>query len=128
MIVAGDPAERRRRTNGVNHVVLLVFGPVLIVIGILGFVVPERHAMTSGAAPYNIFHIAFGVLGTSIALAGSNGPIRGFLIGFGAIDLYQAVASRWSLFPKRHFRWKPADDVLHVVIGVAVVVIGIVGS
>jgi hypothetical protein len=111
-----------------NHVVLLAFGPLLIMIGILGFVIPERKAMTSGAAPYNVFHIAFGVLGTSIALTGSNGPTRAFIIGFGAIDLYQAVASRASLFPKQHFRWRPADDVLHVVVGAALVVIGIVGS
>jgi len=111
-----------------NHVVLLVFGPVLIVIGILGFVIPERKAMTSGAAPYNLFHIAFGVLGTSIALTGSNGLIRAFVIGFGAIDLYQAVASRAALFPKRQFRWKPADDVLHVAVGAALVLIGVAGS
>jgi hypothetical protein len=111
-----------------NHVVLLVFGPLLILVGILGFVIPESKAMTSGAAPYNVFHIVFGVVGTSIALVGSNGPIRAFVIGFGAIDLYQALASRASLFPKRHFRWKPADDILHVVVGAALVVIGIAGS
>ena len=111
-----------------NHVVLLVFGPLLIVVGILGFIVPEQKAMTSGAAPYNIFHIAFGVLGTAVALDGSNGPIRAFTIGFGVIDLYQAVASRASLLLKRQFRWKPADDILHVVVGAALVVIGIAGS
>ena len=111
-----------------NHGVLLVFAPLLIVIGVLGFVIPEQKAMTSGAAPYNIFHIIFGILGSAIVLAGSNGPIRAFMIGFGAIDLYQAVASRASLFPKRHFRWKRADDLLHVVIGAALVAIGIAGS
>lgn len=111
-----------------NHAVLLVFGPLLIVIGILGFVVPEPKSMTSGAAPYNTFHIVFGIAGTVIALAGSNGPIRAFMIGFGAIDLYQAVASRASLFPKQHFRWKRADDILHVVIGAALIAIGIAGS
>jgi hypothetical protein len=28
---------------------------------------------------------------------------------------------------KRHFQWKAADDVLHVVIGAALVVIGLTG-
>ena len=66
------------------------------------------------------------MLGGAIALWGKNDSMRAFLIGFGAIDLYQFVASRMNWFPKALFKWKPADDVLHVVIGAALVVIGIV--
>ena len=104
-----------------------VFAGVLILVGILGFVIPPAKAMTSGAAAYNIFHLCFGALGGAIALWGNDGSMRTFLIGFGVIDLYQAVASRQNWFPKAQFKWKPADDVLHVVVGLALVAIGIAG-
>jgi hypothetical protein len=50
--------------------------------------------------------------------------VRAFNIGFGAIDLYQLVASLIGLFPLTYFRWKWSDDVAHGVIGVALVAIG----
>ncbi len=102
-----------------------IFAGVLILVGILGFVVPPSKALTSGAPAYNIFHLCFGVLGGALALWGNDTAMRTYLIGFGAIDLYQAVASRANWFPKKHFRWRPADDVLHVVVGAALIVVGI---
>lgn len=108
--------------------VLAIFAPVLILVGILGFVIPPSKALTSGAPPYNIFHLCFGFLGGGIALGGNETATRAFLIGFGVIDLYQAVASRANWFPRAHFRWRPADDVLHVVVGLALVAFGVFGS
>lgn len=107
--------------------VVAIFAGGLILVGILGFVVPPAKAMTSGAPAYNIFHLCFGVLGGAIALWGNDNAMRAFLIGFGVIDLYQAVAGRLNWFPKAQFKWKPADDVAHVVVGLALVAIGIVG-
>jgi hypothetical protein len=107
--------------------VTLIFSGVLVLAGILGFVIPPAKAKSSGAPAYNIFHIFFGVVGGAIALWGKDDSMRAFLIGFGAIDLYQAVASKLNWPPKAQFKWKPADDVLHVVIGAALVVIGIIG-
>ena len=104
-----------------------VFAGVLILVGILGFVTPPAKALTSGAPAYNIFHLFFGVLGGAIALWCNNGSMRAFLIGFGAIDLYQAIASRKNWFPKAQFKWKPADDMLHVVVGIALVAVGSAG-
>ena len=66
--------------------VLAIFAAVLILVGILGFVIPPSKALTSGAPPYNIFHLCFGFLGGGIALGGNDTAIRAFLIGFGAID------------------------------------------
>ena len=108
--------------------VLAIFAPVLILVGILGFVIPPSKALTSGAPPYNIFHLCFGFLGGGIALGGNDAAIRAFLIGFGVIDLYQAVASRLNWFPKAQFKWRPADDVLHVVVGLALVAFGAFGG
>ncbi|HEY0518378.1 MAG TPA: DUF4383 domain-containing protein [Ilumatobacteraceae bacterium] len=112
------------RRRDVNQTVAKVFGATLIATGVAGFVIPAKKAMTSGAPAYNTFHIVFGMIG----LAASRNPrrARSFNVGFGAIDLYQAVASRRSWFPQRMFRWKPADDVLHIVIGAGLVGAGLV--
>jgi Domain of unknown function (DUF4383) len=110
-----------KRMN-VNRIVARVFGPTLILTGLAGFVIPSKKAATSGAPAYNVFHLTFGALGIVASRRGSTA--RAFNLGFGAIDLYQAVASRRGWFPKRLFRWKPADDVLHVVIGVGLIAAG----
>jgi hypothetical protein len=108
-----------------NTVTIAVFAPILVVVGILGFVVPADKAATSGAPAYNVFHIVFGVTGIALAVSGNDAAIRTFNIGFGAIDLYQALASRMHWWPERIFRWTKVDDVLHVVIGIALIAIGI---
>ena len=108
-----------------NKLTLTIFAPVLIVAGILGFVTPPSMAMMSGAAPYNIFHIAFGLVGIGLLMSNRLPLIRGFNIGFGAIDLYQAVASFAGLWPKELFKYKTGDDILHIVIGLALVGIGL---
>ncbi|MFN0111532.1 MAG: hypothetical protein ACKVZH_21920 [Blastocatellia bacterium] len=111
-----------------NSLTLAVFAPILILVGILGFVIPANKSLTSGVTSYNIFHIASGVIGVIIILTGHEGAIRAFNIGFGLIDLYQAVASFANLFPKQLFKWTRVDDILHVVIGVILVLIGVFGQ
>ncbi len=110
-----------------NTAVLKLFGPVLVVTGVLGFVLPPAMSLMSGAAPYNVFHIAFGLVGTALAFRGSARHAALFNAAFGAIDLYQAVASVARLPPAEAFAYKPADDVLHVVIGLALVAVGALG-
>lgn len=110
-----------------NYRVLLIFAPVLILTGILGFVIPTDKGLMSGAPAYNIFHIIAGSVGLLLVLAKDEDFIRAFNIGFGLIDLYQAVASFMHLFPEQAFLWKPADDVLHIVIGAGLVCVGLSG-
>ncbi|MEJ7700318.1 MAG: DUF4383 domain-containing protein [Pyrinomonadaceae bacterium] len=83
--------------------------------------------MTSGAPVYNIFHIVFGALGLLLLVARNENYIRAFNIGFGLIDLYQALASFAHLFPEQYFRWTRVDDVLHIVIGAVLVAVGLYG-
>ena len=109
-----------------NYYTLIIFAPLLILTGILGFVIPREKGLTSGAPAYNIFHISFGLLG--LGLVYSHFGVRLFNIGFGAIDLYQAAASYLHLFPEKQFQWKRADDILHIVIGLALVLIGAFAS
>lgn len=104
--------------------VLLVFAPLLILTGIAGFVIPEQYSLTSGAAPYNLFHIIFGCIGLMITMTNSDVLASSFNLGFGLIDLYQVLASVVGLSPIQYFHWTYGDDVLHVIIGFALVIIG----
>jgi hypothetical protein len=108
-----------------NFLTLAIFAPTLILVGFLGFIIPPHKSPTSGAPPYNIFHIAFGALGAIIVMSNHLAAVRVFNVGFGLLDLYQAAASYLGLFPKRLFKWTRGDDILHIVIGLALVVIGI---
>jgi hypothetical protein len=110
-----------------NRKVLLVFAPILILIGTLGFLLPSTIGLTSGAAQYNIFHITFGIIGLIILFTKRECFIRGFNIGFGVIDLYQALASFLHLFPESVFRWTRGDDILHIVIGAGLIAVGLYG-
>lgn len=113
--------------SALNRTVLKVFGPLLILTGLLGFLVPPELALMSGAAPYNVFHLLAGAIGTGIAFFGSVRAAAGFNVIFGAIDLWQFLASLTGWFPKTLFLLRPADDVLHVVIGLALVIVGVSG-
>ena len=107
-----------------NDLVLLVFAPILILTGIGGFFIPEDMALMSGAVPYNIFHIVFGIIGLVIWYVGTTYWAAMFNIGFGLIDIYQAFASYLKLPPTDAFQYTIADDVLHVVIGIFLCVVG----
>ena len=110
-----------------NRIVLSIFAPVLILTGVAGFLVQPQYSLTSGAAPYNVFHILFGVVGLLIAISGKGRLASFFNFSFGLIDLYQAIASFLNLPPKGFFLWTRVDDILHVVLGVALVLIGLFG-
>ena len=107
-----------------NQKTLLVFAPLLLLTGIAGFVIPEQYSLMSGAAPYNLFHIFFGAIGLMLTMSNNDLPASLFNFGFGLIDLYQVLASVVGLTPIQYFHWTFADDVLHVLIGFALVIIG----
>lgn len=111
-----------------NYRVLLVFAPLLLLTGAAGFVVPEDKALMSGTPAYNIFHIVAGLFGVVVLLLKSGRAARTFNIAFGAVDLYQALASLAHIFPATYFRWRPADDILHVIIGAGLILVGLLGS
>lgn len=92
--------------------------------GIAGFVIPEQYSLMSGAAPYNLFHIIFGGIGLLLAMANNSLPASAFNLGFGLIDLYQVLASVVGLTPIQYFHWTYVDDVVHVLLGFALVLIG----
>src|SRR5713226_594532 len=107
-----------------NFITLAIFAPVLILAGVAGFLVPAQQSLTSGAAPYNIFHLVFGTIGLLLVFRRKETLIASFNFGFGLIDLYQALASFANLPPKQYFLWTRTDDLLHILIGLALVFIG----
>ena len=107
-----------------NQKTLMVLGPLLLLTGIAGFVIPERYSLMSGAAPYNLFHIICGALGLLVMMTNSDRWASAFNLIFGLIDLYQALASVVGLAPIQYFHWTYVDDVVHVLLGFALVLIG----
>ncbi len=110
-----------------NRAILAIFGPVLILTGTLGFLLSPELTPTSDAATYNIFHIVCGLIGLLIVLTRLEWPAVAFNLVFGAIDLYQFIASYADLFPEQFFQWTPADDVLHIVLGLILALLGLYG-
>ncbi|HKZ80851.1 MAG TPA: hypothetical protein VJ124_21440 [Pyrinomonadaceae bacterium] len=110
-----------------NRITLSIFAPLLILVGIGGFLIPPQLSLTSGATPYNIFHILFGVISLLILWSRKQKLVSGFNLGFGLIDLYQAAASYLHLPPRDYFLWTGVDDILHVLIGVILAIIGFYG-
>lgn len=113
--------------KSINYITLAVFAPILILAGVAGFLIPPQQSLTSGAPAYNVFHIVFGVIGLVILTTRRQRLISFFNAGFGWIDLYQALASYLNLLPKNYFLWTRVDDILHILIGSVLVIIGCYG-
>ena len=113
--------------KSINYITLAIFAPVLILAGVAGFLIPAQQSLTSGASPYNVFHIFFGLTGLIILWSGKQRLVNVFNLGFGLIDLYQALASYLHLPPVQYFLWTRVDDILHIVIGLALMIIGCYG-
>ena len=102
----------------------MVIAPLLVLTGIAGFLIPEQYSLMSGAAPYNMFHLIFGALGLVLISAKNDLLASSFNFGFGLIDLYQVMASVVGLTPIEYFHWTYVDDVVHVLLGFALSLIG----
>jgi hypothetical protein len=108
-----------------NLWLLAIFAPVLIATGVSGLLLPPGLSPMSGAAPYDIFHIICGSLGLAIALGRRARLAQLFNLVFGAIDLYQALAGVWGVFPALQFDLRPADHAVHIVLGLLLVTFGV---
>jgi len=107
-----------------NQKTLMVLAPLLMLTGIAGFVIPEQYSLMSGAAPYNVFHLIFGAAGLVLMSTKRDLLASSFNLGFGLIDLYQVLASVVGLTPIQYFHWTYLDDVVRVLLGFALVIIG----
>jgi uncharacterized membrane protein len=110
--------------KSLNQTTLMILSPLLMVTGIAGFLIPQQYSLMSGAAPYNLFHLIFGAIGLVLISAKNDLVASVFNLGFGLIDLYQVLASLVGLSPIQYFHWTYFDDVVHVILGFALVIIG----
>ena len=102
----------------------MILAPLLLLTGIAGFVLPMQYSLMSNATPYNLFHVIVGALGLVLLSAKNDLVASVFNFGFGLIDLYQVLASVVGLTPIEYFHWTYVDDVVHVLLGFALVIIG----
>lgn len=107
-----------------NQTTLMILAPLLILTGVAGFVLPSNLSLMSNATPYNLFHIVCGAIGLVLMQTKNDLAASAFNFGFGLIDLYQVLASVVGLTPIEYFHWTFADDVVHVILGFALVLIG----
>lgn len=126
--VKNHPAPRNDKGWGRrNRTVLL--GLVLLLIGAGGFglLLGQQPALASGlssvAMPYNWFHLAAGFAGLVVWLSRREAVAQAFNLGFGLIDLYQAVAGVCGWAPAQLFELRPGDHVIHLVLGLALVLV-----
>lgn len=107
----------------------LLFGIVLLAVGILGFIADSSFGTGSDVDGsdfiifevngwHNIVHILSGVLG--LALARRRDTARGYALGFGAVYL---VVTVWGFITGDQVLWlipvDAADNVLHLLIAAA---------
>jgi hypothetical protein len=123
-----DSTERPKMDKKrLNLIALTILAPLLLLVGVAGFVVPSQYSVMSSATPYNLFHIVFGAIGLFLLSLRKDRLITLFNFGFGLIDLYQAIASVVGLTPIEYFLWTPTDDLVHLALGTVLSIIGFYG-
>ncbi len=85
---------------------------LLIGAGLIG----QRIGVSTSAA-YDVFHVIFGLIALVAVLLQGGRHAWLFNLGFGAIDLYQAVAQVMGWFPTQLFALTSLDTLLHIGIG-----------
>jgi hypothetical protein len=112
----------------------LLFGAVLLIVGILGFIADASFGTGSDVDGsdfiifevngwHNIVHIASGLVG--LALSRTPATARMYALGFGAVYL---VVTIWGFIARDHVLWlipvDTADNFLHLVIAATGLIAG----
>lgn len=114
--------------ENLNFLTLIIFVPLLVLVGILGFITPVDKKVISVEQPYNIFHIVCGVIGALVLMSNHDLAIKSFNVVFGLVNLYQLIASLSHRFPVRHFQWTRADNIAHGVLAGLFLAVGFLGE
>jgi hypothetical protein len=110
-----------------NQITLTILAPLMLLVGVGGFVIPSQYNLLSGSAPYNLFHIFLGAIGIMLLSWRNYLLVCSFNLALGVIDLYQVLASVVGLTPIQYFLWTPLDDFLHVILGFGLLILGYQG-
>jgi predicted membrane metal-binding protein len=110
-----------------NRRALAALATLLVLAAALGELGPPGLSLNSTARPYNVFHLLAGLLGFAVLAFAPARGVAAFNLVFGSIDLYQAAAGLCDLPPAQLFGLRPADHVIHVVLGAALVWVALAG-
>jgi hypothetical protein len=124
-VIAIPSPDKERGWAWRNRIALVTISGLLLAAAVMGQFLPAGSGLTSAAAPYNLFHLVAGTIGIAIFLSRNVRAAAAFNLGFGLIDLYQAVAGIYGWAPARLFDLRPADHVIHVVLGAALVAVAV---
>lgn len=114
--------------ENLNFLILLIFAPALVLVGILGFLTPASLKRISTEPAYNIFHIVCGVTGAIVLLSNNDSALKSFNLVFGLINIYQFAASYANQFPAHYFKWTRIDNLIHLLLGTFFLVIAFLGE
>jgi hypothetical protein len=108
-----------------NTLALGLFSVLIMLLGAMGFLMPENISVLSTTYAYNLFRVDLGLIGIIMALSGDKKIISYGNLGMGIILFYQASASFLGLYPIQHFQWTIVDDILNADIGLAMMLISL---
>lgn len=114
--------------ENLNFLILLIFAPTLVLVGILGFITPASLKRISTEPAYNIFHIVCGVIGAVVLLSNNDSALKSFNMVFGLLNIYQFAASYANQFPAQYFKWTRIDNIIHFLLGAFFLVIAFLGE
>jgi len=112
--------------KNLNFLILKFLAPILILIGVLGYIIPNEYNLMSNENFYNLFQINIGLIGMILLFTMNIKLIRGFNIALGAFNIYQVFSSYFGIFPDELFNYTLTDDIVHLDIGIALLFIGII--
>jgi hypothetical protein len=122
---AGQSSWHRKTGMKLNTLSLGLLSVLIMLLGAIGFLVPEYVSVLSTTYAYNLFRVDLGLIGIIMALSGDKRIIRYGNLGMGIIFFYQASASFLELYPIQHFQWTIVDDILNADIGLAMMLISL---
>jgi hypothetical protein len=108
-----------------NTLALGVFSALMVALGAMGFLMPEKSTLLSTTYSYNLFRVDIGLIGIILALSGNKQIIILANLILGAIIAYQACASVMGLYPLQFFQWTILDDILNADMGLAMILLSL---
>lgn len=114
--------------ENLNFLILVITAPLLVLVGILGYITPSGLKRISTEPAYNIFHIVCGLCAAIVLLSNNDDAVKTYNIVYGILNLYQFAASFARQFPFQYFKWTRTDNVIHLLAGSLLVAIALLGD
>jgi hypothetical protein len=111
-----------------NLLILKILSPLLLMLGVAGYLLPKEYSFICRDCYYNLLHINLGMMGFIMLFASNQALIRLYNIFLGFLFFYQATASLLNIFPARLFHYTCIDDIFHTDLGCMLLLVGILAN